>query len=66
VADEDGGEPKRDWVKSLDLNRTQLTRDLVAQMEEAMRRQQIAADDLKAICATAKEQEYRPFEVSAM
>jgi uncharacterized protein (UPF0335 family) len=66
MVDGESGEPKRDWARALDLNRTQLTKDLVDQLEDALRRQQVAADDVKAICASAKEQEYRPFEVAAM
>ena len=59
-------QPSRDWEKTLDLNRTKLTRDFVDQLEDAMRRQQVAADDLKAIAGTAREQEYGPRDIMAM
>ena len=59
-------EPKRDLEKMFDLNRSQLTRDLVNQFEDAMRRQETAADDIKEITATAKEQEYGPRDIEAM
>lgn len=59
-------EPKRDFVKILDLNRSQLTKDIVTQLEDAMRRQDVAADDIKEITASAKEQEYGPRDIAAM
>ena len=58
--------PQRDWTKTLDLSRTKLTQDLVDQMEDAMRRQQTAADDLKAIYASAAEKEYEKRDIVAM
>ena len=59
-------ETPRDFERMLDLNRTQLTRDIVEQMEGAMRRQQSAAEDLRAIVASAKEQEYPVRDIAAM
>lgn len=56
----------RDFEQMLDLNRTQLTRDLVSQFEEAMRRQKVAGDDIKEIAATAHEQEFGPRDIAAM
>lgn len=54
------------WENKLDLNRSQLTRDIVSQLEDAMRRQEVAADDIKEITASAKEQEYGPRDIAAM
>lgn len=62
----DDGEPKRDWSKSLDLNRTTLTRDMVDRYYDAMQRQQVAAEDVKIITSAAKEAEYRPVDIAAM
>ena len=62
----DDGEPKRDWGKTLDLNRTTLTRDMVERYYDAMMRQQVAADDIKIITAAAKEAEYKPADIAAM
>jgi hypothetical protein len=62
----DDGEPKRDFTKMLDLNRTTLTRDMVDRYLDAMQRQQIAAEDIKIITASAKEQEYKPNDIAAM
>lgn len=59
-------EPTRDFEKMLDLNRSQLTRDVVSQFEDAMRRQQTAIDDIKEITAVAKEQEFGPRDIGAM
>jgi len=62
----DDGKPKRDWTKTLDLNRTTLTRDMVDRYYDAMQRQQVAAEDIKIITAAAKEQEYKPVDIAAM
>ncbi len=62
----DADEPKRDWTKTLDLNRTTLTRDMVERYIDAMQRQQVAAEDIKIITASAKEAEYKPKEIAAM
>ena len=62
----DDGKPKRDWTKTLDLNRTTLTRDMVDRYYDAMMRQQVAAEDIKVISAAAKESEYKPVDIAAM
>lgn len=62
----DDGEPHRDWEKTLDLNRTQLTRDMVDRMLDAMQRQQIAADEIKIISVYALGQEFSKREIAAM
>ncbi len=62
----DDGEPKRDFGKMLDLNRTTLTRDMVDRFLDAMQRQQIAAEDIKIIAISALEQEFSKREIGAM
>ena len=62
----DDGEPKVDFAKMMDLNRTTLTRDMVERYYDAMMRQQVAAEDIKVITAAAKEAEYRPVDIAAM
>ena len=62
----DDGEPKVDFAKMMDLNRTTLTRDMVERYIDAMQRQQVAAEDIKIITAAAKEAEYKPKEITAM
>lgn len=61
-----GPEVRRNLEHMLDLNRTQITRDIVEQMEAAMRRQHLAGEDLRAIVAAAKEQEYPLRDIAAM
>lgn len=62
----DENEPKRDWTKTLDLNRTQLTKDMVDRFLDAMQRQQIAAEDIKIIAVAALEQEFSKRDIGAM
>ncbi len=59
-------QPKRDWSKTLDLDRTTITRDFVNRMETCMRQVQDAQEDLKQIIADAKEAEFKPRDVEAM
>lgn len=62
----DDNEPRRDFTKMLDLNRTQLTRDMVDRLQDAMTRQQIAAEDIRVIVASAIEQEFSKRDIGAM
>lgn len=62
----DNGEPKRDWTKTLDLNRTKLTCDMVDRFFDAMTRQQIAAEDIKVITLSAIEAEFSKRDIGAM
>lgn len=55
-----------DWTKKLDLNRTTVTTNFVARMEECMRAQQTASDDLKEVVAQAAEQEFSKRDIEAM
>jgi uncharacterized protein (UPF0335 family) len=59
-------EPKRDFNKMFDLNRSTATKDFVTRMEECMRQQQVAADDLKQVVADATEAEFGPKDIRAM
>ncbi len=59
-------EPKRDWSKTLDLDRTTITREFVNRMETCMRQVQDAQEDLKQVIADAKEAEFKPRDVEAM
>ena len=59
-------EPKRDFAKMLDLNRSSLIKSLVDQMEQAMRDIQEAQEDLKQIVAAAKQHEFAVRDVAAM
>ncbi len=59
-------EPTRDFTKLLDLDRSTLTASFVDRMEECLRQQQVAADDLKQVCADAVEQEFGPHDIKAM
>ena len=57
---------KRDWTKTLDLDRTAITREFVNRMENCMRQSQDAQDDLKQVIADAKGAEFKPRDVEAM
>lgn len=57
---------KRDWTKTLDLDRTTITREFVNRMENCMRQAQDAQEDLKQVIADAKEAEFKPRDVEAM
>jgi uncharacterized protein (UPF0335 family) len=58
--------PRKDWASALDLDRKTITKSFVDRMEECMRAQQTAADDLKEVIADAKEAEFSPRDVEAM
>jgi uncharacterized protein (UPF0335 family) len=59
-------EAGRDLGKIFDFDRTSLTRTMTERMEECMRQQKIAADDLKKIVAECVKAEFRPKDISAM
>lgn len=58
--------PSRDFTKMFDLDRSTAIKNLVTRMEECMRQQQVAADDLKQVTADAVEQEFGPNDIRAM
>ena len=64
--DAPGGEPKRDFEKMFDLDRTSLTKNMVDRMETCLRDVQTAQADLKAIVAAAREAEFSKRDVEAM
>jgi uncharacterized protein (UPF0335 family) len=59
-------EPKRDFSKMFDLDRSTGIKNLVDRMEACMREQQVATDDLKQVCADAVEAEFGPKDIRAM
>ena len=59
-------EPSRDFAKMFDLDRTTTIKNFVTRMEECMRQQQVASDDLKAVVAEATEAEFGPKDIRAM
>ena len=63
---EDAGEPKRDFAKMFDLDRTTAIKNYVDSMERCLRDAQTARDELKEVCADAKEKEFSPRDVEAM
>lgn len=58
--------PKPDLNAIFDLDRKKLTRQIVDQMEQAMRDIDAAREDLKQIVASAKEAAFSPRDVEAM
>lgn len=58
--------PRKDWAAALDLDRSTITKSFVDRMEECMRTQQAAADDLKELAAEAKAAEFSVRDVDAM
>lgn len=58
--------PRKDWSAALDLDRKTATRSFVERIEECMRAQQSAADDLKEVIADAKGAEFSVRDVDAM
>lgn len=62
----DTNEPTRDWAATLDLNRSTVTKSFVDRLEECMRAQQTASDDLKGVIADAKEAEFSARDIEAM
>jgi hypothetical protein len=59
-------EPDRDFTKMFDLDKSTAINNFVTRMEECMRQQQIAGDDLKQVCADATEAEFGPNDIRAM
>jgi uncharacterized protein (UPF0335 family) len=60
------GKPTGEFDKMFDLDRSTLTKSFVDRMEECLRQQQVAADDLKQVCADATEAEFGPHDIKAM
>ena len=60
------GKPTGEFDKMFDLDRSTLTKSFVDRMEECLRQQQVASDDIKKICAEATEAEFGPLDVKAM
>lgn len=59
-------QPTGEFDKMFDLDRSTAVKNLVTRMEECMRQQQVASDDLKEICAEATEAEFGPKDIRAM
>ena len=59
----DAGEPKRDFARMLDLDRSTLIRDFVDEMEAQLRDIDTAQVALKEIVEAAKRKEFKPSEV---
>lgn len=62
----DSGEPKRDFTKMFDLDRTTLTKSMVDRMETCLRDQAVARDELKEVIADCKEREFSRRDIEAM
>lgn len=60
------GEPKRDFAKMFDLDRTTLTKSMVDRMETCMRDMETARGDLKEVIEQAKEAEFGKRDIEAM
>lgn len=63
---EESGEPKRDFAKMFDLDRTTLVKSMVDRMERCMREADAARDDLKQILSECREAEFRAHDIAAM
>lgn len=63
---EGGREPKRDFAKMFDLDRTTLTKTMVDRMERCLRDIAAARDDLKEIAAECDQAEFRKLDIQAM
>lgn len=59
-------QPDRDFGKMFDLDRSTAIKNFVTRMEECMRQQQVASDDLKQVVADATEAEFGPKDIRAM
>lgn len=62
----DGAEPKRDFAKMFDLDRTTLTKSMVDRMERCMREAEAATADLKEVVAECREAEFSKRDIEAM
>jgi len=58
--------PKKDWMANLDVNRSTITKSIVDRMEECMRIQENAANDLKEVTNDAVEHEFSKRDIEAM
>lgn len=63
---QEDGKPTGEFDEMFDLDRTTLTKSFVDRMEECLRQQQVATDDLKQACADAVEAEFGPNDIKAM
>ena len=63
---EPGEHPAFDFVEMFDLQRTTLTGSMVDRMEACLRQAEAASDDLKAVVAECRTQEYRSTDIAAM
>jgi uncharacterized protein (UPF0335 family) len=62
----EGEEPKRDFTKMFDLDRTTVIKNMVDRMEQCLRDAEAARDDLKEIMADCKEREFGKRDIEAM
>lgn len=62
----EGDEPKRDFAKMFDLDRTTLTRSMVDRMEQCLRDAETARGDLKEVVEQCKEAEFGKRDIEAM
>ncbi len=62
----DDSKPTGEFDSMLDLDRSTLTKSFVDRMEECLRQQQVASDDLKEVCAEATAAEFGPHDIKAM
>lgn len=60
------GEPKRDFAKMFDLDRTTLTKSMVDRMERCLRDAESARDDLKEVVAECNNAEFGKRDIEAM
>lgn len=58
--------PRRDWAKTLDLDRTTIIKNYVDRFEQCMRDAEMARDAIKDLTIEVKAQEFSPRDISAM
>lgn len=58
--------PRRDFAKMFDLGRTTRIKDIVDQIEREMRDADAARDNLKAIVAKCRKEQFSPRDIAAM
>lgn len=61
-----GEEPKRDFVRMFDLDRTTLIKSMVDRMEQCMRDADKSRDDLNEVLAECREAEFGRRDIAAM
>jgi uncharacterized protein (UPF0335 family) len=66
MREETADEPKRDFTKIFDLDRTTLTKNMVDRMERCLRDAAAARDDLKEVIAECNEAEFGKRDIEAM